>query len=99
MYLTELFGQPCVCKERFVKNYRVPALDQKLTKNRILQEAKNIDRVRKMGVLAPGIFLVDQNERRIYMEYLGEESFTVKYFLDSLGTFDHPSKPILHVKI
>ena len=27
IYLTELFGQPCVCKERFVKNYRVPALD------------------------------------------------------------------------
>ena len=36
IYLTELFGQPCVCKERFIKNYRVPVLDQKLTKNRIL---------------------------------------------------------------
>jgi len=59
VYITELFGQPCVCKERFVKNYRLPVLDQKLTKSRILQEVKNMDRVRKMGVLAPGVFLVD----------------------------------------
>lgn len=59
----------------------MPALDQKLTRQRILQEVKSIDRVRRMGVLAPGIYLVDQNERKIYMEYLGDEAMTVKQFI------------------
>ena len=45
-----------------------------------------------MGVLAPGIYLVDQATRKIYMEYLGDEAMTVKAFLYELGTFDHPSK-------
>jgi tRNA A-37 threonylcarbamoyl transferase component Bud32 len=53
---------------------------------------KSIDRVRKMGVLAPGIYLVDLPQRKIFMEYLGDEAFTVKHFLDSIGNFDHPSK-------
>ena len=45
-----------------------------------------------MGVLAPGIYLVDQVTRKIYMEYLGDEAMTVKAFLYELGTFEHPSK-------
>ena len=36
IYLSELFGAICVVKERFVKKYRVAALDEKLTKSRIL---------------------------------------------------------------
>jgi TP53 regulating kinase and related kinases len=59
LYLSELFGQPCVVKERFVKKYRVPALDTKLTKNRMMQEVKSMDRVRRMGILAPSVYLVD----------------------------------------
>ena len=47
-----------------------------------------------MGVLAPGIYLVDQAERKIYMEYLGDEAMTVKQFIYQLGTFDHPSKSL-----
>ena len=36
LFLSELFGQRCVIKERFSKKYRVPALDEKLTKSRML---------------------------------------------------------------
>ena len=32
LFLSDLFGQRCVIKERFSKKYRVPALDEKLTK-------------------------------------------------------------------
>lgn len=32
IFLSELFGQRCVVKERFAKKYRVPALDEKLSK-------------------------------------------------------------------
>ena len=92
LYLTDLWGQSCVVKERFKKAYRVPVLDEKLTKNRMLQEVKSMDRVRRMGVATPGVYLVDQVERKIYMEYLGDEAMTVKQFLYDLGTYDHPSK-------
>lgn len=90
MYLSELFGQQCVVKERFSKKYRVPALDEKLTKTRMLQEVKSMDRIRRMGVLTPGVYLVDQTTRKIYMEYLGDEAMTVKAFLYQLASFDHP---------
>ena len=58
----------------------MPALDEKLTKTRLLQEAKSMDRVRKLGVATPGLYLVDQTERKIYMEYL-HDAITVKVFL------------------
>jgi hypothetical protein len=37
LYLGDIFGMKCIVKERFVKKYRVPSLDQKLTHQRILQ--------------------------------------------------------------
>lgn len=52
-----------------------------------------------MGVLTPGVFLVDQVARKIYMEYLGDESMTVKQFLYQIGTFDHPILEQLVTKI
>ena len=90
LYMTDLWGQPCVVKERFKKAYRVPALDEKLTKTRMMQEVKTMDRIRRMGVPTPGVYLVDQTERKIFMEYLGDESMTVKEFLYGIGTFNHP---------
>ena len=56
-----------------------------------------MDRVRRMGVATPGVYLVDQAERKIYMEYLGDEAMTVKQFLYDLGTYDHPSKSPIHL--
>jgi len=78
-----------------VKKYRVPALDERLTKQRMLQEVKSMDRVRRMGLFTPGVYLVDQGERKIYMEYL-EGAITVKQFLYDLGTYDHPSKSFVY---
>ena len=37
IYLSELWGVQCVVKERFKKEYRVPVLDERLTRARILQ--------------------------------------------------------------
>ena len=45
------------------------------------QEVKSMERVRKLGILAPAVYLVDMNERKIYMEYLGSTAITVKDFL------------------
>ena len=32
IFLSDLWGKPCIIKERFKKEYRVPQLDAKLTK-------------------------------------------------------------------
>jgi hypothetical protein len=37
LYIGDIFGMNCVVKERFQKKYRVKELDEKLTKQRILQ--------------------------------------------------------------
>jgi tRNA A-37 threonylcarbamoyl transferase component Bud32 len=54
-----------------------------------------MSRIRKFGVPTPALYLIDEVERRIYMEYLGFHAFTVKEFLYQLKSFDHPSKIIL----
>ena len=44
-----------------------------------------------MGLLTPCVYLVDTTARKIYMEYLGDHSMTVKEFLYGLnGNFNHP---------
>jgi TP53 regulating kinase-like protein len=72
-----------VVKERFVKKYRVKELDQKLTKNRMLNESKNIARASKLGINVPTLYFVDLIERKIYMEYL-ENSCQLKVILQAI---------------
>lgn len=63
-----MLSQAVVVKERFVKKYRQPILDEKLGKKRTLQEARNILKARKAGVCVPAIILVDLENRRLYLE-------------------------------
>jgi len=49
-----------------------------------------MERVRRLGVPAPGVYLVDQTQRKIYMEYL-TDAITVKQFLNALPDFTHPA--------
>jgi len=50
-----------------------------------------MNRARKFGVPTPGIFLIDEVSRKIYMEHLGPETLSVKEFLYQLNSYDHPS--------
>ncbi|CDW80047.1 bud32_dicdi ame: full=probable serine threonine-protein kinase bud32 homolog [Stylonychia lemnae] len=49
-----------------------------------------MNRARKFGVPTPTLYLIDDVQRRIYMEYLGQQAMTVKEFLYQLKSFDHP---------
>lgn len=40
-----------------------------------------MNRIRKFGVPTPALYLVDELNRKIYMEYLGDHAMTVKEFL------------------
>lgn len=49
-----------------------------------------MNRIRKFGVPTPALYLIDEVGRRIFMEWMGFHSLTVKEFLYQLGSFDHP---------
>lgn len=79
IYASTHLGQPCIVKERFKKEYRHPVLDERLTKERLGLEARNLVRARKAGVLAPLPYLVDVPTSRIVMERI--HGVTVKQWL------------------
>ncbi len=83
VYTTEHFGRPAVVKERFVKSYRVPALDQKLTSRRIGQEVRSMARCRRHGIRAPAVYHVDLERRLIYMENI-TDGILLKEYISSL---------------
>jgi TP53 regulating kinase-like protein len=60
----------CVVKERFEKKYRLPELDKKITKERIVMESRNLARAYKCGVNTPSLLFVDTLNRKIYMDYV-----------------------------
>lgn len=86
LFLTTFLGQRVVVKERFKKEYRHPVLDERLTKERLALEARNLVRARRAGVLAPLPFQVDVPRARIVMELI--DGVTVKQWLlsDPSGT-------------
>ena len=65
----------------------------------MLQEVKSMNRVRKAGVLTPAIYLCDLNDRKIFMEYLGDNAMTLKNFIKGLNDYSHPAMKVLATKI
>lgn len=51
LYRCLFLGRPTIVKERFHKRYRHPALDDKLSHRRTLQEVRSILRCRRAGGL------------------------------------------------
>ena len=72
VYVGNFLGKQAIIKERFPKLYRVPALDQKLTKTRMAQEARSMARSRRHGIRAPAVYHLDFDRRLLYMEYITE---------------------------
>lgn len=54
-----------VCKERFPKSYRHPALDESLTRSRTKAEAKNLSKCRRAGVAVPIVLGIDIRKKII----------------------------------
>ena len=79
VYRSDFFGKPTIIKERFVKSYRVPSLDQKLTHRRMNQEVRSMARCRKNGIRAPAVYHMDFKNRAIYMEDINEGDSLKEY--------------------
>lgn len=84
LYKGTYLGKSTVVKERFIKNYRQPQLDNFLTKERIRAECRAIVRCKAAGVLTPTIYLADLHRRMIFMEYF-DHSVTVRDFIKQAG--------------
>jgi TP53 regulating kinase-like protein len=71
---------PVVVKYRPPKPYRHPMLDKRLTKQRLLAEARSLVRCKKEGVRVPGVLGVDADEGWLVLEFVGGK--TVRGVLD-----------------
>lgn len=83
LYRSEFFGKPSIIKQRFVKAYRVPSLDTKLTQRRMNQEVRSMARCRKNGIRAPAVYHLDTRDRSIHMEDI-VGSVSLKEFIRSM---------------
>ena len=93
IYIGTFLDKKCIIKERFEKKYRVPELDKKLTKGRMINESRNIARCSNLGLLVPTIYFVDLLNRKIYMEYI-ENSAPLK---DIINLIYHEKKEDVNI--
>ncbi|KAH7068300.1 serine/threonine-protein kinase bud32 [Paraphoma chrysanthemicola] len=71
---------PVVVKYRPPKPYRHPTLDKRLTKQRLLAEARSLVRCKKEGVRVPGVLGADWEAGWVVLEYV--DGRTVRRVLD-----------------
>ncbi|KAL9906478.1 EKC/KEOPS complex subunit bud32 [Glossina fuscipes] len=81
LYLGEYKSGKCLIKERFVKKYRHPDLDQQITRQRMKAESKAVSRCQAAGILVPRMLHMDLPERKIYMEFY-ENAVTAKEYIE-----------------
>ncbi|PHH88970.1 hypothetical protein CDD83_6806 [Cordyceps sp. RAO-2017] len=61
---------PCALKYRPPKPWRHPSLDQRLTRHRILSEARILAKCRRDGVRVPAVYAVDENAGWLMLEWI-----------------------------
>ncbi|KAF2103507.1 serine/threonine-protein kinase bud32 [Rhizodiscina lignyota] len=71
---------PCALKYRPPKTWRHPILDRRLTKQRLLSEARTLTKCRREGVKCPGVLGADWDAGWIALEWI--EGYTIRKCLD-----------------
>ena len=79
VYRGTFFGTAAVVKERFVKKYRHPTLDRKLSARRMTMEVRSMLRAAQAGAPTPALLFVDKMKQRIFMELI--DGVSVKKYL------------------
>jgi hypothetical protein len=79
VYKTTFMSRNVIVKERVSKGYRLPELDKKLNKSRLLQESRCMAKCRKAAVPIPTLYVVDQEKSTLIMEEI--EGDTLKAIL------------------
>lgn len=78
-------SKPAIAKERFKKNYRHPDLDKVLTRRRIKNEVKLLEKARSIGIQVPNVYKVDQTNGVIIMEFI-QDAVTCREYIINLVT-------------
>ncbi|KAF2968345.1 hypothetical protein GQX73_g5207 [Xylaria multiplex] len=68
---------PCALKYRPPKPWRHPVLDARLTRHRILSEARNLAKCRREGVPVPNVYAVDESAGWLMMEWIAGDPVRV----------------------
>lgn len=81
--LSELLIEiPVILKLRHAKRYRIPEIEESLSKARMKQEIANMKKAKKLKLNVPEIYHADFENKAIYMEYL-QYHMTLKNLLKS----------------
>lgn len=64
---------PCALKYRLPKPYRHPVLDQRLTRQRIVAEARILAKCRREGLAVPAVYAVDEGAGCLFIEWVDGE--------------------------
>ena len=96
VYESTFLTKPSIVKQRLTKRYRVTELDQKINKQRLLQEARCMVRCRKAGIQAPRsdqtVLLNDINHILISTHNMYETSMCSIFFVDIINCQLHMEK-------
>ncbi len=79
-------GEPAVLKDRIVKNYRIPEIDNKIRKARCKLEARLLSDAKGAGVVTPVLYDVDLENKSILMEEI--DGVIVKDIIDEDLAFE-----------
>ncbi|KAI9742286.1 MAG: serine/threonine-protein kinase bud32 [Claussenomyces sp. TS43310] len=69
---------PCALKYRPSKPYRHPTLDVRLTRHRILSEARVLTKCRKEGIPVPAVYALDEMRGWVMMEWIEGEVVRIR---------------------
>ena len=61
---------PCALKYRLPKPYRHPLLDQRLTRHRIISEARILVKCRREGIAVPAVYAIDEKSGCLSVEWI-----------------------------
>ena len=71
-------NRPCALKYRPPKPWRHPTLDQRLTRHRILSEARILAKCRRDGIRVPTVYAIDEGAGWLMLEWIDGAPVRVK---------------------
>ncbi|XP_061231349.1 EKC/KEOPS complex subunit TP53RK [Neopsephotus bourkii] len=94
VYRGLFLGRAAVAKLRIPKRYRHPALEERLSRRRMAQEARSLLRCRRAGISAPVVYFVDYVTNCIYLEDI-VGSITVQDHINSVQRSENDTSSLL----
>uniref|UniRef100_A0A8B9F3T3 non-specific serine/threonine protein kinase n=1 Tax=Amazona collaria TaxID=241587 RepID=A0A8B9F3T3_9PSIT len=94
VYRGLFLGRAAVAKLRIPKRYRHPALEERLSRRRMAQEARSLLRCRRAGISAPVVYFVDYVTNSIYLEDI-VGSITVQDHINSVQRSENDTSSLL----